>query len=76
MNAMQLFVIPGSLDYKGSLVTGRLGKEDGTLLLYKDKPIIFTFDLGTKADIFIPESLEPVYPLIEDAVMRYFVRKG
>ncbi len=71
---MQLFVIPNSLDQKGHLVTGSLGKADGTPLLYKNKPIIFTFDLDTKADILIPESLEPIYPLIEDAVMRHFVR--
>ena len=71
---MQLFVIPNSLDQKGNLVTGSLGKADGTALLYKNKPIIFTFDLVTKADILIPESLEPIYPLIEDAVIRYFVK--
>ncbi|HBB71898.1 MAG TPA: hypothetical protein DCZ71_04750 [Ruminococcus sp.] len=70
---MQLFVIPDSLNQKGNLVTGRLGREDGTLLFYKDKPIIFTFDLDTKADILIPESLEDIYPLIEEAVVRYFV---
>ena len=70
---MQLFVIPKSLNQRGNLVTGNLGKEDGTSLLYKNKPIVFTFDFDTKADIFIPESLEPIYPLIEDAVMRYFV---
>ncbi|MCQ2409958.1 MAG: hypothetical protein MJ068_05390 [Clostridia bacterium] len=72
---MQLYVIPNSLNQRGNHVTGNLGKEDGTALLYKDKPIVFTFDLATKADIFIPESLEPIYPLIEDAVMRYFVGK-
>lgn len=72
---MQLFVIPNSLNQKGNLVTGNLGKADGTSLLYKNKPIIFTFDLDTKADILIPESLEEIYPLIEDAVMRYFVDK-
>ena len=71
---MQLFVIPSSLNQKGNLVTGSLGKADGTSLLYKNKPIIFTFDLDTKADILIPESLEPIYPLIEDAVIRYFVK--
>ncbi len=72
---MKLFVIPESLNQKGNLVTGTLGKEDGTPLLYKNKPIIFTFDSDTKADILIPESLEPIYPLIEDAVMRYFLGK-
>ena len=71
---MQLFVIASSLNQKGNLVTGSLGKADGTSLLYKNKPIIFTFDLDTKADILIPESLEPIYPLIEDAVIRYFVK--
>ncbi|HAJ97421.1 MAG TPA: hypothetical protein DCO72_06775 [Ruminococcus sp.] len=70
---MKLFVIPDSLNQKGNLVTGSLGKADGTPLLYKNKPIIFTFDLDTKADILIPESLEAIYPLIEDAVVRYFV---
>lgn len=70
---MQLFVIPDSLNQKGNLVTGRLGREDGTPLFYKDKPIIFTFDLDTKTDILIPESLEDIYPLIEEAVVRYFV---
>lgn len=72
---MNLFVLPDSLQQKGNLVTGTLGKENGAQLLYKDKPIIFTFDLSTKADIFIPESLEPIYPLIEDAVMRFFVNR-
>ncbi len=72
---MQLFVIPASLNQKGNLVTGRLGKADGTPLFYKDKPIIFTFDLDTKADILIPESLESIYSLIEDAVVRYFLSK-
>lgn len=71
---MQLFVIPNSLNQKGNLVTGFLGKADGSQLLYKDKPIVFTFDLATSADILIPESLEPIYPLIEDAVLRYFVK--
>lgn len=72
---MKLFVLPNSLNQKGNLVSGNLGKEDGTMLLYKNKPIVFTFDYDTKADIFIPESLEPIYPLIEDAVMRYFIGK-
>ena len=70
---MRLFVIPDSLNRKGGLLTGRLGTAEGKPLFYKDKPIIFTFDLSTKADILIPESLEPIYPLIEDAVVRYFV---
>jgi hypothetical protein len=69
---MQLFVIPASLQQQGNLVTGTLGKPDGTPLLFREKPIIFTFDMDTKADIFIPESLEPIYPMIEEAVMRYF----
>lgn len=69
---MQLFVIPNSLNQRGNLVTGNLGKEDGTPLFYNNKPIVFTFDFDTKADFFIPESLEPIYSLIEDAVMRYF----
>ena len=69
---MQFFVIPDSLNRKGDLVTGTLGDMDGKPLFYYDKPIIFTFDLATMADIMIPESLEPLYPLIEDAVLRYF----
>ncbi len=72
---MKLFVIPASLRQEGNFMTGTLGKEDGTPLRYKDKPILFMFDLSTKADILIPESLEPIYPLIEDAVLRYFVGK-
>lgn len=72
---MNLFVIPNTLNYKANLVTGYLGKKDGTHLLYKDNPIVFTFDTDTNADIFIPESLEPIYPLNEDAVMRYFLNK-
>ena len=71
---MQLFVIPGSLEQREHLVTGTLGNADGKALLFRDKPIIFTFDLSTKADIFIPHSLDPIYPLIEDAVLRYFVQ--
>ena len=72
---MQLFFFFFSLNQKGNLVTGSLGKADGTPLLYKSKPIIFTFDLDTKADILIPESLESIYPLIEDAVVQYFVSR-
>lgn len=72
---MKLYVIPASLQQKGNFMTGTLGKEDGTPLLYKDNPILFMFDLTTKADILIAESLEPIYPLIEDAVLRYFVGK-
>lgn len=67
---MKLFVISESLNQKGNLVTGTLGKEDGTPLLYKNKPIIFTFDSDTKADILIPESLEPIYPLIKQLLPR------
>lgn len=67
---MKLFVIPESLNQKGNLVTGTLSKEDGTPLLYKNKPIIFTFDSDTKADILIPESLEPIYPLIKQLLPR------
>ncbi len=72
---MKLFVLGDSLDRKGNLVTGYLGNENGRQLLYKDKPIVFTFDLSTMADILIPQSLEPIYPLIEDAVLRYFCNK-
>lgn len=67
---MKLFVISESLNQKGNLVTGTLGEEDGTPLLYKNKPIIFTFDSDTKADILIPESLEPIYPLIKQLLPR------
>jgi len=73
---MDLYVIPESLTQRGNLVTGKLGKEDGTPLLYKDNPIIFTFDIVSRDDIIIPENLETIYPLIEDAVIRYFSGKN
>ncbi len=71
---MQLFVIPGSLEQREHLVTGTLGNADGKALLFRGKPILFTFDLQTRADILIPHSLDPIYPLIEDAVVRYFLQ--
>ena len=39
------------------------------------KPVVFTYDI-VHQDILIPESLEPVYPDIEDAVVRYLKDTG
>ena len=42
---------------------------------YQGKPVVFMYDASTQ-DIIIPESLEPVYPAIEDAVVRYLRQTG
>lgn len=42
---------------------------------WQGKPVVFMYDASTQ-DIIIPESLEPVYPAIEDAVMRFLRQTG
>ena len=63
-------VIPETvkLNEQGDMLTGICGELDG-------KPVVFTYDI-VHQDILIPESLEPVYPDIEDAVVRYLKDTG
>lgn len=61
-------VIPESLKEKGTILYGVVGK-------YQGKPVVFMYDSSVQ-DIVIPESLEPVYPAIEEAVVRYLRQSG
>lgn len=61
-------VIPSTLQEKGTLLTGELG-------VYQDKPVVFTYD-SRMQNIMIPESLEPIYPAIEEAVVSYLRKIG
>ncbi|MBD5142779.1 MAG: hypothetical protein HDT22_04110 [Ruminococcus sp.] len=61
-------VIPGTLEEKGNILHGVVGT-------YQGKPVVFMYDASTQ-DIIIPESLEPVYPAIEEAVVRYLRNTG
>ena len=63
-----LEVIPSTVQENGTLLTAELG-------IYQDKPVVFTYDTRTQ-DIMIPESLEPIYPAIEEAVVRYLRQVG
>lgn len=61
-------VIPESVQRKGNILHGICGYWQG-------KPVAFLYDM-TAQDIIIPESLEPVYPAIEDAVVRFLRQNG
>ena len=61
-------VIPESVQHKGNILHGICGYLQG-------KPVAFLYDM-TAQDIIIPESLEPVYPAIEDAVVRFLRQNG
>lgn len=61
-------VIPETLKEKGDMLCGVVGT-------YQGKPVAFMYDSSLQ-DIIIPESLEPVYPAIEEAVVRYLRSTG
>jgi len=61
-------VIPSTLREKGNILMGVVGT-------YQGKPVAFMYDSDTQ-DIIIPESLEPIYPAIEEAVVRYLRNTG
>lgn len=42
---------------------------------WQNKPVVFMYDVSCQ-DIVIPESLEPVYPAIENAVTRFLRQTG
>jgi len=61
-------VIPSTLQEKGNILHGIVG-------MYQGKPVVFMYDSDTQ-DIIIPESLEPIYLAIEEAVVRYLRNTG
>lgn len=61
-------VIPESLKQQGNMLCGVCGE-------WNDKPVVFMYDTSSQ-DIIIPESLEPVYPVIEEAVLRFLRETG
>lgn len=61
-------VIPASVQRQGTMLHGVCGYWQGN-------PVVFMYDVSCQ-DIIIPESLEPVYPAIEDAVMRFLRQTG
>ena len=61
-------VIPETVQRKDNILHGVCGYWQG-------KPVVFMYDMSCQ-DIIIPESLEPVYPAIEDAVMRFLRQTG
>lgn len=62
-NNLHFEVIPETVEEKGNIIHGVMGN-------YQGKPVVFMYD-SSMQDIIIPESLEPIYPAIEDAVVRY-----
>lgn len=61
-------VIPESLKRQGNILHGVCG-------YWQNKPVVFMYDVSSQ-DIVIPESLEPVYPAIEEAVVRFLRKNG
>lgn len=61
-------VMPETVQRKDNILHGICGYWQG-------KPVVFMYDMSCQ-DIIIPESLEPVYPAIEDAVMRFLRQNG
>lgn len=61
-------VIPESIQRKNNILHGVCG-------YWQNKPVVFMYDTSCQ-DIVIPESLEPVYPAIEDAVVRFLRLNG
>ena len=61
-------VRPETVQRKDNILHGVCGYWQG-------KPVVFMYDMSCQ-DIIIPESLEPVYPAIEDAVMRFLRQTG
>ena len=66
---VKLDVLPETVQAKGTILHGLL---NGT---FQGKQIGFMVDTAIM-DIIIPESLEPIYPYIEDAVVRYLKAIG
>lgn len=67
-NNLHFEVIPETVEEKGDILHGVIG-------YYQGKPVVFMYD-SSMQDIIIPESLEPIYPAIEDAVVRYLRSTG
>lgn len=61
-------VMPETVQRKDNILHGICG-------YWLGKPVVFMYDMSCQ-DIIIPESLEPVYPAIEDAVMRFLRQNG
>ena len=61
-------VIPETIKENGNILHGIVGT-------YQGKPVVFMYDAKTQ-DIIIPESLESIYPAIEEAVVRYLRYTG
>lgn len=61
-------VMPETVQRKDNILHGICGYWQG-------KPVVFMYDMSCQ-DIIIPESLEPVYPAIEDVVMRFLRQTG
>lgn len=68
INNLHFDVIPETLKKTGNILHGIAGT-------YQGKSVVFMYDASTQ-DIIIPESLEPIYPAIEDAVVRYLRSTG
>ena len=68
MDALKLEVVPESVQKTNGYLHGICGTWAG-------KPVPFMCQPQTM-DILIPESLEPIYPAIEEAVMRYLRETG
>ncbi len=68
MNNLHFEVVPETLQEIGDIIHGVAGT-------YQGKPVVFMYDKSTQ-DIIIPESLEPIYPAIEEAVVRYLRSTG
>lgn len=67
-NTLHFDVVPESLQERGGMLHGIVG-------YYNGKPVPFLYD-PTAQDIITPESLEPIYPAIEEAVVRYLRAAG
>ena len=63
MQGLHLEVNPASVKRQGNLMHGIAGEWNGL-------PVLFMYDASAQ-DIIIPESLEPIYPAIEAAVLRF-----
>lgn len=61
-------VRPESIRETGTILHGIVGE-------YQGKPVVFMYDSSVQ-DIIIHESLEPIYPAITEAVIRYLRQSG
>ena len=62
-NTPQFKVNPDTVKQNGDMLHGVVGE-------YNGKPVAFTYD-SIHQEIIIPEELEPLYPVIEAAVVEY-----